>query len=438
MADILSKIGAEGLTDIVLLSNDGGQVPASRFVISARSAVFQSLLFRTGENLNQQVLQLDYSTNIVQALVKYCCTNELPEEGWRARTEGVARELVRLYDAAAAFDLAGLNALLCQKITVLVQTHPNLACAIYDECSSYSCSLGASVPTPGNPRGRHSGDTSNTRTPQVLEKPKAIALKAIRHNPMAALLKKNEHGNQEAGVSALGMGTIEEIIGDQQMHAEEITMFRAIIIWADALFVGGDGDGGVNYAYRLQERRLLAKSMVSKCINLSNIPPSQLLGFVSECNLVEEKDIMDAITSLALRVEIEGYPVSKLRGDNRTAAASPKAVHQPDALPLLNTTQSTEGMSLLDNDDLMLEGGASDFAYQGSLPPPPPPPPPPLTSIPPTPPQPKADPKKSKKGGKIGPKIPWMKMSFGQRIGFYFADKVDTMCVQPHKEGFEV
>lgn len=212
LADILSSVGAEGLTDIVLLSNDGGQVPASRFVISARSAVFQSLLFRTGENLNQQVLQLDYSTNIVRALVKYCCTNELPEEGWRARTEGVARELVRLYDAAAAFDLTGLNALLCQKITVLVQTHPNLACAVYDECSSYSSSLGAGTPTPGNPRGRHSGGASNARTPQVLEKPKAIALKAIRRNPMAALLKKNEHGNQEAGVSALGMGTIEEII----------------------------------------------------------------------------------------------------------------------------------------------------------------------------------------------------------------------------------
>ena len=212
LADILSKIGAEGLTDIVLLSNDGGQVPASRFVISARSAVFQSLLFRTGENLNQQVLQLDYSINIVRALVKYCCTNELPEEGWRARTEGVARELVRLYDAAAAFDLVGLNALLCKKITVLVQTHPNLACAVYDECSSYSRSSGGGVPTPGNPRGRHSGDASNARTPQVLEKPKAIALKAIRHNPMAALLKKNEHGNQEAGVSAFGTGTIEEII----------------------------------------------------------------------------------------------------------------------------------------------------------------------------------------------------------------------------------
>ena len=215
------------------------------------------------------------------------------------------------------------------------------------------------------------------------------------------------------------------------MHAEEITMFRAIIIWADALYVGGDGDDGVNYAYRLQERRLLAKSMVSKCINLSNIPPSQLLGFVSECNLVEEKEIMDAITSLALRVEIEGYPVSKLRGDSRTAAAS-------DTLPLLNTTQDTEGISLLDSDDLMLEGGASDFAYQGSLPPPPPPPPPPIASIPTPPPQPKADPKKNKKGGKIGSKIPWMKMSIGQRIGFYFADKVDTMCVQPHKEGFEV
>ena len=219
------------------------------------------------------------------------------------------------------------------------------------------------------------------------------------------------------------------------MHAEEITMFRAIIIWADALFVGGDGDDGVNYAYRLQERRLLAKSMVSKCINLSNIPPSQLLGFVSECNLVDEKEILDAITSLALRVEIEGCPVSKLRGDNRAAAASPKAAHQPNALPLLNTTQSTEGISLLDNDDLVLDGGVSDFVDQGSLPPPPPPPP--LTSIPPTPPQPKADTKKSKKGGKI-PKIPWMKMSIGQRIGFYFADKMDTLCVQPHKEGFEV
>lgn len=185
--DLISGVDNESMVDIMLLANDGGEIPASRFVISARSTVLQRTLFK--ENVDQRELKLDYSTNVVRALVKYCSTNDLADDVWRPRNESVARELIHLYDAANTYELIGLKDLICSKLKVLARTHPNLACAIYDECASYGGSGG-----------------------QVPAKPKSIALKAIRHNPTAALLKKNEHGNQEAGVAALRASTAEEII----------------------------------------------------------------------------------------------------------------------------------------------------------------------------------------------------------------------------------
>jgi len=397
--DLISGVDNDSMVDIMLLANDGGEIPASRFVISARSTVLQRTLFK--ENVEQRELKLDYSTNVVRALVKYCSTNDLVDDVWRPRNESVARELIHLYDAANTYELIGLKDLICAKLKVLARTHPNLACAIYDECASYGSSGG-----------------------QVPAKPKSIALKAIRHNPTAALLKKNEHGNQEAGVAALRASTAEEIIGDPKMNAEEITMFRAAVIWADAPFLGD----GVNYAYRLQERRHVAKQMISRCINLSNIAPSQLLGFVSECDLVDGEEVSQAIVNLALRVELEGFPVSKHRSDApppitmmpaHPSKSHSTGHHDTDNSLLMDMTDMTDEMSLVDDEAQSFAGSTSSpQRSRGKKP-----------AV--------VSPKASEKSLKP-PGRPKSKKTVGQAIGFYLADKVDTMCVHPYKHGADM
>jgi hypothetical protein len=99
------------------------------------------------------------------------------------------------------------------------------------------------------------------------------------------------------------------------MNAGEITMFRAIELWANS-----PEGGGADFFLNSQERRHYAKQMVSKCIVLSNIAPSDLLGTVSESNLVESAAISNALVNVALRVEREGFAVSKRRGQSRADA----------------------------------------------------------------------------------------------------------------------
>ena len=75
--DIISSIDGNAMLDVMLMANDGGEIPASRFVLGARSPVLQQLLFKRGQSSHEY--KLDYSTTVVNALVHYCRTNELLE-----------------------------------------------------------------------------------------------------------------------------------------------------------------------------------------------------------------------------------------------------------------------------------------------------------------------------------------------------------------------
>jgi hypothetical protein len=137
------------------------------------------------EKHTMQELRLAYSTDVVRALVQFCRTNELSTEVGNAKSPAKARVLVQLYDCATEFELKGLLELICATLGGLTKSYPYLACAVYDEAAAYG---------------------------EAMHKPKSIALQAIRHSPDAALLKKNEIGNQEPGVTSLGSATVETII----------------------------------------------------------------------------------------------------------------------------------------------------------------------------------------------------------------------------------
>jgi hypothetical protein len=242
--DLISSMGNEAMLDIVLLANDGGEIPACRFVLGARSAILQRMLFGGQGRTNGAApkLHLEYSTNVLRTLVHYCRTNELDQAWISSKDEAAARELVRLSDCASSFELKGLAELVHGLVSSLCKSHPFLSCAIFDQASLCH---GESV-----------------------DGLKNIARSAIRQSPEAALLRKNDFGNRNPGVSSLGEAVLEEIIGDPLMCTEEINLFRAVALWADARHCVDSFDFDATDLHRFVARKITAR-----CIDLSKIAP---------------------------------------------------------------------------------------------------------------------------------------------------------------------
>ena len=294
--DIISSIDDNAMCDVMLLANDGGEVPASRFVLGARSPVLQQILFNKSK-VSSPELKLPYSTIVVSTLVHYCRTNEL-DNICQSMDEASSRELVKLFQCAVSFQLSGLETLAGNLALSICQADPHLACSIYDEAVVYG------------------GKTVNTL--------KHIALGVIRRNPDGSLLRKNEFGKNHSsgGISSMQAASLQELLSDTKLCTEEINLFKAVMLWADASSVVDDKLQSKMDAWATQlltqDRRTEAKTIVAKCIDLSKIAPSDLMGVVSDSGLVDEVDVSNALIQLALRIEKEGVEVSKRRAIVKT------------------------------------------------------------------------------------------------------------------------
>ena len=298
--DIISSIDNDSMQDMVLLSNDGGEVPASRFVLGARSPVLRQMLFHNstnGTNTSSQ-LKITYSTTVVRALVYYCRTNELDDIRLPTNEESL-RQLVKLSQCAIELELLGLESLVGNLVASVCQVDPHLACTFFDEAAS-----GGGKPP--------------------IDSVQSIALGFIRRNPEAALLRKNQPRGQHfyGGITSLQVESLKQVLKDSDICTEEINLFRAIVIWSEAPCKQEQRPKNMD-AWAAQilihNQREAAKPVVAECIDLSKIAPSDLLGVVTESGLVEETEVSNALIQIALRVETEGVHLSKRRSDDFNA-----------------------------------------------------------------------------------------------------------------------
>jgi hypothetical protein len=309
--DIISSIDNDEMHDMILLSIDGGEIPASRFVLGARSPVLRQMLFLNSTNrvTTSSELKITYSAAVVRALVYYCRTNDLDDISLPTNEESL-RELVKLSQCAIELELVGLEALVDNLVASLCQVDPDVACTFFDEAAS-----GGGKPP--------------------VDSIKSIALGFIRRNPEAALLRKNHPRGQHffGGITSLQVESLKEILNDSAICTEEINLFRAIVIWAEAPCKQQQRPKSMDaWAAQIMNhnQREAAKPVVAECIDLSKIAPSDLLGIVTESGLVDEIDVSNALIQIALRVEAEGVHLSKRRsGDVRVvpqpASPSPRS-----------------------------------------------------------------------------------------------------------------
>ena len=269
--DLLLALQDDDLTDIALQGHDGIDVPANRFVLAARSRVLKRMLygsFREAKSTCTEIVLQDYDSFTLEAIVEYCCRNEISKFRLRLRRNAEScRRLVWLFKAADYLELTKLAKMVAQMAHNLMSRFPPLACAIYDEA-----------------------DLSTAVSQD--------ALSMIQCRPYVTL---PSHKNDETGggVANLSAERLLTIFQDRQVHAGELFLFQILQQWCELTCHPHPqqiAQGCANY------------------ISLDYIEPEDLVGVVRDSHFCLETAITDAITKQALQASRHGLWSLSSRG----------------------------------------------------------------------------------------------------------------------------
>ena len=251
--DLLRAVQDEEMTDLALVGCDGAAIPASRFVLSARSPVLKRMLCGSFRESSAQEIPLEYDGIILEAIVEYCCRNEIPKfRLYVHRNAHSARRLVQLYKAADYLQLTGLAKLVAQMAHNLTSRYPPLACAVYDEADL---------------------DTKVSRD----------ALLIIQCRPYVTLPPDLE---TEGGIDCLCPSKLMTAFIDEDVKASELFLFEMLEKWLELC--------------GYPEGRRVAQDCASH-LHLEDIETKDLISIVKASGLCSDKSITDAITMQALR-----------------------------------------------------------------------------------------------------------------------------------------
>jgi hypothetical protein len=199
------------------------------------------------------VVPAKYASPILTSVVQYCLTDEA-----EVLNEGQvnAHTLVALLEAAEYFGLDTFREKVSNKITTTMESNPETVCIFLEE-------------------------TGNV--PQI----RNAAMDLIRAYPNETLLLKN-------AVQYLSQPRIEAILKDDQMQADEITMFRILQTWS----TGGEKD---------PSERIRAAKKMTHYLDFLNIPLHEVEACVEPSGLLSEQQLLQVFKSLAKKTETDPF-----------------------------------------------------------------------------------------------------------------------------------
>jgi hypothetical protein len=251
--DLLRALQDEEMTDIVLVGLDGAEIPANRFVLSARSNVLKRMLYGSFRESTSRCIPFEYDGVILEAIVEFCCRNEIPKfRLYIHRNAHSARRLVQLFKAADYLELTQLAKLVSQMAHNLTSRYPPLACAVYDEADL---------------------DTRVSKD----------SLLMIQCRPYATLPPDTA---TDGGIDCLSPSKLMTIFVDKDVKASELFLFEMLQKWTEL--------------YDHPDRLRVAQECTSN-LHLEDIEPQDLLSIVKVSGFCSDRSITDAITTQALR-----------------------------------------------------------------------------------------------------------------------------------------
>lgn len=251
--DLLQALQDEEMTDVILVAQDGAEIPANRFVLAARSKVLKRMLYGSFRESTSMCIPLEYDGVILEAIVEFCCRNEIPKfRLYIHRNARSARRLVQLFKAADYLELTELAQLVSSMAHNLTSRYPPLACAVYDEADL------------------------DTKVSQD-------SLMMIQCRPYVTLPPDRA---TEGGIDCLSPSKLVSIFVDKDVKASELFLFEMLQKWLE-LYEHSDG-------------LCVAKECASHLF-LEDIEPQDLLSIVKDSGFCSDKCITDAVTTQALR-----------------------------------------------------------------------------------------------------------------------------------------
>ncbi len=251
--DLLQALQDDEMTDVYLVGQDDVEIPANRFVLSARSNVLKRMFYGSFLESTSRRIPFEYDGVILEAIVEFCCRNEVPKfRLYIHRNAQSARRLVQLFKAADYLELTELAQLVAQMAHNLTSRYPPLACAVYDEADL---------------------DTKISKD----------SLLMIQCRPYVTLPPDEE---TEGGVDCLSPCKLITIYQDKEVKASELFLFQMLQKWLE-----------------LSDRsdcHQVARDCASH-LHLEDIEPQDLLHIVKDTGFCSNKSIIDAITTQALR-----------------------------------------------------------------------------------------------------------------------------------------
>jgi len=270
------------LADVKFEGTDGGLVCGNRGLLAARSQVFRSMLFGSFSEARQDsIIRVGYSSPVMTSVVEYCLTDEAGIL-CRAKTE-TATNVVALADAANYFDLPKLKHMAEACALSCMEEEPQTACSFLEASQTVECI--------------HS-----------------VARTLIQSKPLKTLIENDS-------VAILSASVLEDILSDEKIEADELTLFRALRSWAE----GGSSD------MECETRGLVAKEM-SRHLSLERIRPSYLCEIVQPSGLVTSYQLQEAFRAQAMEAESQNLAYfSRVRFMPATWQSSQTTVYSCEA-----------------------------------------------------------------------------------------------------------
>jgi BTB/POZ domain len=253
----------EELTNVSLIGNDGVIVRANRHLLSARSVVFRKMLKSYSKGVQRVVIPLDYKGSVLKAVVEYVATDyaEMLRTATEVESTGqvdLAHNLVSLIGAATSFSLPVLSEKAYSLVGYLLWKQPAICLALLEACNQ----RGPSIP-----------------------------------HQLKYMVMYNIQTLDTTWASILSASTLEEILKDRTIVADEYSLFELVQKWAEAV----DQQPGRLPLYG--DSKLFASSLVKNYIRLDWIDPELLSTSVASSGLVSDELLSEAFSLQAIAQE---------------------------------------------------------------------------------------------------------------------------------------
>lgn len=283
------------ISDVYLESSDNVTIPALKCILSSRSIVFRQLFYGGFRESNASSISLGFDSIVLYSIVEYCYTDDISLRRSSNCDDSWCRNVIRLIIAADYFGFTKLIRKLQNLVLSKMYTYPILACPFLDEIDTI---MG------------HNDDGSCYC--EVFTDLKKRAFDVIRWNGGISLIPstttKNDN-NYRGGALSLQPYTLEKVLNDDELCADEITLFQALKLWCSS---GNGNDNSNNEGNNNTERQMIASKMTSY-LHLEKIKPSVLCNTIALSNLVSSTQLLEAFKTQALLAEENKLVTDQMR-----------------------------------------------------------------------------------------------------------------------------